>query len=577
MPATQQIAGLALGERVSGNSALMGSLESLYKAKCAARSILQSNARTTKCAKSRKGQFPANDDEKGATSQEVASVLDTLSSSISQIKKTTDLGRSSDVPRVQTLNQITASDLLMIPAQVQAPTATEETNTNDRDFDSSVFFFDYSHCNGKSLQAQVAELRQHPELLRSFQEEVIANKRKQVLDERNRQNKLRMQHREKMMRSLSCSYAAKPIIENFPAYNKALISQGFYSPESQHMRTLKHAEALDAHIDNIYYKRDCLDADLLARKLLTIRKPSEKPILPQTFIRQRTELGQFVCFTARLALLFQVATRFCEIRMNNDYMTSAAIIIQYTYRVHRASLTYKQTKASTIRIQRASLAFLNRLRRQKRQKALVNVKQFLLGLYMKNVWPAAAIINMNAGNTILRELRLYKARKLARLELLVLLLAKIDRLDTFSRLRNTGYQAHLRELALDANKKKKPGEGARKPPAQYSIEHFNPSPDEVEKDLLAPEILLIIARVYLTAAFQFHQSELEAVGCRNADANANKDNTISALLLLPSYVCSSALLKTARENLPEFRVMLTDYLSTELDLLEFGPRFPDEH
>lgn len=140
--------------------------------------------------------------------------------------------------------------------------------------------------------------------------------------------------------------------------------------------------------------------------------------------------------------------------MNNDYMTSAAIIIQYTYRVHRASLTYKQTKASTIRIQRASLAFLNRLRRQRRQKALVNVKQFLLGIYMKNVWPAAAIMHMNAGNTILRELRLYKARKLARLELLVLLLAKIDRLDTFSRLRNTGYQAHLRELALDANKKK---------------------------------------------------------------------------------------------------------------------------
>lgn len=74
---------------------------------------------------------------------------------------------------------------------------------------------------------QVAELRQHPEMLKKFQEEVIANRRKQILDERNRQNKLRMQHREALMRSFSCSYAAKPIIENFPAHNKALIAQGF--------------------------------------------------------------------------------------------------------------------------------------------------------------------------------------------------------------------------------------------------------------------------------------------------------------------------------------------------------------
>ena len=573
MPIARQMAGFALGERVSGNSALLRSLESIYKTKCAARSILQGDTKPGKYTKSHKGPSSTNEGEKGATSQDVATVLDAFSSSISQIKKAVDVGRSSDLPRMKTLNQITASDLLMIPVQVQAPTAAEEANTTDGDLDASVFFFDYSHCNGKPLQMQVAELRQHPEMLKKFQEEVVANRRKQILDERNHQNKLRMQHREALMRSFSCSYAAKPIIENFPAHNKALIAQGFYSPESQYMRTLKCAQALDTHIDDIYNRRDCLDAELLTKKLMTIRKTSEKPILPQTFIRQRTELGQFVCFTARLALLFQIATNFCEIRMNNDYMASAATMIQYTYRAHSASLMYKKIASSTIRIQRASLAFLNRLRRQKRQKALANVKQFLLGLYVRNVWPSAAIVHMNAGNLILREMQFYKLRKLARLELIVLLLAKIDRLDTFSRIRDMGYQAHLREIALEANRKKKPGEGAKKPPVQQPLEHFNPSPDEVEKDLLPPETLLVVARVYLTAALQFHQSELENV----TRQNANRDENISVFLLLPSYACSSALLKTARENLPEFRVMLTEYFNTELDLLELGPRYPDNN
>lgn len=572
MSTTRQIAGLSLGERVSGNSALMESLASLYKTKYAARSILQSDARASRGAKSHKGPSSADHGEKGATSQEVASVLDNLSNSISQIKKSTDVGRSSDMPKMKTLNQITAADLVMIPVQTQAPTTAEETNANDGDFDESVFFFDYSHCNGKPLQAQVAELRQRPEMLRRFQEEVNISRRKQILDERERQNRLRVLHREKMMRSMSCACAAKPIIENFPAHNKFLISQGFYSPESQYMRTMRQAEALDAHIYDIYYRRDCLDAELLERKLMTIKKASEKPILPQTFIRQRTELGQFVCFTARLALLFKVATNFCEIRMNNDYMTNAAIMIQYTYRVHSASLMYKKIRTSTVRIQRASLVFLNRLRRQKRLKALASVKQFLLGLYVKNVWPGAAIMHMNSGNIIVRGLQAYRARKLARLELIVLLLGRIDRLDTFSRIRDAGYQAHLREIALEMNRKKKPGEGTKKPPVQQPLESFNPSPDEVANDLLSPESLLVIARVYLTAAMQFHRSELEAA----ARQNTNKDEEISVFLLLPSYTCSSALLKTARENLPEFRIMLTEYLNTELDLLELGPRFPED-
>lgn len=572
MSTTRQIAGISLGERISGNSALMGSLATLYKTKYAARSILQSDSRTGKGTKSHKGQSLIDSGEKCATSQEVALVLDNFSNSMSQIKKSTDIGRSSDIPKAKTLNQITAADLVMIPIQAQAPTTIEETNANDGDLDESVFFFDYSHCNGKPLQAQVAELRQHPEMLRKFQEEVNATKLKQILNERDRQNRLRMLHREKMMRSISCSYAAKPIIENFPAYNRSLISQGFYSPETQYIRTIRQAEALDAHICEIYDRRDCLNANILEKKLMTIRRATEKPILPQTFIKQRTELGQFIYFTARLALLFQVATNFCEIRMNNDYMTNAAITIQYTYRVHSASLMYKKIRASTIRIQRASLVFLNRLRRQKRLKALACVKRFLLCLYLKNTWPGAAITHINSCNIILRELQAYKARKMARLELIVLLLKKIDHLDTFSRIRNTRYQAHLREVALEMNGKKKPGDGIKKPPVQQPLENFNPSIDEVTNDLLSSETLLVIARVYLTAAIQYHRTELEAT----ARKNANNDEAISVFLLLPSYACSSALLKTARENLPEFRVMLTEYLNTELDLLELGPRVPED-
>lgn len=114
-------------------------LSNLYKTKCAARSILQGDTKPGKYTKSHKGPSSINEEEKGATSQDVATVLDAFSNSISQIKKAVDVGRSSDLPRMKTLNQITASDLLMIPVQVQAPTAAEEANTTDGDLDASVF------------------------------------------------------------------------------------------------------------------------------------------------------------------------------------------------------------------------------------------------------------------------------------------------------------------------------------------------------------------------------------------------------------------------------------------------------
>lgn len=527
----------------AASSALVRSLNASLRAQCAA----QLGGRTL--ARSQTVSHAAQVvEDQGATCSEVGQSLEALTGTFTKIKRAMEPVRTTSEVKTKSIAQLTAADLALL--QPQAQTVVEEPSEGHGGLDDSTSGFDFTHCTGKTLQAQVAELRAHPELLKRLQQEIEKERAERQAAARAKQIRMREEHRAKLIQIAGGSMTAKPIITNFIGHHRQLLGRGEFSPASRIQQLYLNGVELDARIEDVFTRRDEIDAELEQQRLRSIKVPNLKPILPHTFINQRIELGRYLAFTSRLALLYDVCLHYSTVQLNNAYILKAAVMIQYYYRAHHASLQYKETRAATIKIQRNALVFLNALRLKKRRRALQTVRDFLLDLYLKNTWVGAAVIHVNAAKTIMSRLRIYRTKKLARLEAITLQLSKVDH-----------------DLMLEKRPPPSPSKGGKKgnpAPAPPPVDQ----PSANDSLLLGEENYRVIARVYLAAAYTFHAAALDTCYAAMCDEKAAAP---AYCILIPSYEASTTLLTEARSALPEFRAHLTSFLTSELTVLEIGP------
>ncbi|TNJ26411.1 hypothetical protein GMRT_14674 [Giardia muris] len=527
----------------AASSALVRSLNTSLRAQCAA----QLGGRTL--ARSQTVTHAAQVvEEQGATCSEVGQSLEALTGTFTRIKRAMEPIRTTSEVKTKSVAQLTAADLALL--QPQAQTVVEEPSEGHGGLDDSTSGFDFTHCTGKTLQAQVAELRTHPELLKRLQQEIEKERAERQAAARAKQLRMREEHRAKLIQIAGGNITAKPIITNFIGHHRHLLERGDFSPAARIQQLYLNGVELDSRIEDVFIRRDEIDAELEQQRIRSIKVPNPKPILPHTFINQRIEIGRYLAFTSRLALLYEVCLQYSTVQLNNEYISGAAVVIQYYYRFHHASLLYKQTRAAAIKIQRCSLTFLNSLRLKKRRRALQAVSDFLLSLYLKNTWVGAAVVHVNAAKTIMSRLREYRVKKLARIEAIVLQLFRVDH-----------------GITLEKRPPPSPLKGGKKG-APPSAPPPTDQPTENNALLLGEENYRIIARIYLAAAYAFYAATLDACYTKMSDEKVPQP---AYCILIPSYEASTILLTEARSALPEFRAHLTSFLTSELTVLEVGP------